>query len=263
MRPRRFHIPLLVLLAALFGPAAVLYARAKPRSLVSIGPVFPAQVTDQLVQQLVAVARVAPKPNAKDPDSWRRWGNAEPWDQAVAVRAVAEGLSAVRPSIALSAAILAIARVESGFNPWAKNPKSTACGIFQFIRATWTPYGGDHGYCTDPSMNAWAGVKHLTGIFNRHVRQTIPPMEELPNDLQRAEWIYRGMYAYHFHGLASPDAMAGGLVDSQVPAENNIQHLHNFFAVLKRATYVAPKSARRTPTRPGRTRPARALMRAS
>lgn len=221
---------------------------------------FPAQVSDKLIQDLVRVAAVAPKPNPKDPESWRRWGNADPWDQGVAVHAIVDGMSAARPSIALAASILAIARVESGFNPWAKNPKSTACGIFQFIRATWTPYGGDHGYCMDPGMNANAGVRHLTTIYNRYVRKTLPPMEELPNDLQRAEWVYRGMYAFHFHGLASADAMQGGLIDSQLPAENNIQHLRNFFAVLKRATVVPPKSPRQAPRRRGRSTP---LMRAS
>lgn len=33
-----------------------------------------------------------------------------------------------------------IARAESGFNPNAKNPKSTATGIFQFIKGTWKKY---------------------------------------------------------------------------------------------------------------------------
>lgn len=32
---------------------------------------------------------------------------------------------------------LAIAKCESGLNPLAKNPDSTASGIFQFIRSTW------------------------------------------------------------------------------------------------------------------------------
>ena len=70
------------------------------------------------------------------------------------------------------------------------------------------------------------------------------------------------MYAFHFHGLASLDAAQGGLIDSQLPAENSIQHLRNFFAVLKRATTVAPKGVRPAPRR---QRPKRAtpLMRAS
>ena len=269
-KSRVFRTAAVVLACALLAPTADAKVRrrhapvAKPKIVLPKEPVFPGQVTDQLVQQLVSVARVAPKPNPKDPESWRRWGNADPWDQAVAVRAVAEGLSATHSSIALSSAILAIARVESGFNPWAKNPKSTACGIFQFIRATWTPYGGDHGYCMDPTMNAGAGVRHLTTIFAGHVRKTMPPLEELPNDIQRAEWIYRGLYAYHYHGLKSPDAVQGGLVDSQVPAENNIQTLHNFFAVLKRATYVPPpKAMHRAPARPSRWRSKRSLMRPS
>lgn len=242
---------------------------ARPKLITPREPLFPAQVSDELVRQLVATASVAPKPNPKDPESWRRWGNADPWDQAVAVHAIADALASLRPSLGLSAAILAIARVESGFNPWAKNPKSTACGIFQFIRSTWTPYGGDHGYCMDPTMNAWAGVKHLSTIFNRTVKRSLPPLEELPDDLQRAEFIYRGLYAFHYHGVASPDAMDGGLVDSQVAAENNIQHVRNFLAVLRRATYVPSRPGRKAPSGPGRSAPKRStprstrLMRAS
>lgn len=32
---------------------------------------------------------------------------------------------------------LAIIECESGFNPWAKNPTSTAAGLFQFLKSTW------------------------------------------------------------------------------------------------------------------------------
>lgn len=32
---------------------------------------------------------------------------------------------------------LAIIECESGFDPWAKNPTSTAAGLFQFLRSTW------------------------------------------------------------------------------------------------------------------------------
>lgn len=265
---RRFARTATVLMLCLsLAPTARAAARrkapaARPKLITPREPLFPAQVSEELVRQLVGVARVAPKPNAKDPESWRRWGNADPWDQAVAVRAIANALATIRPSLGLSAAILTIARTESGFNPWAKNPKSTACGIFQFIRATWTPYGGDHGYCLDPGMNATAGVKHLTTIFIRNVKRAMPPLEELPDDQQRAEFIFRGLYAFHYHGLASTDAMAGGLVDSQLPAENNIQHVRNFLTVLRRATYV-PRPGRKPPARAGRPAPKRSTPRSN
>lgn len=36
--------------------------------------------------------------------------------------------------------ILRIAKCESGLNPKAKNPNSTASGVFQFINSTWNHY---------------------------------------------------------------------------------------------------------------------------
>lgn len=40
--------------------------------------------------------------------------------------------------------MLFIANRESGFDPLAKNPSSTASGLFQFLTSTWahTPYAG-------------------------------------------------------------------------------------------------------------------------
>lgn len=47
---------------------------------------------------------------------------------------------------------LATAQRESGFNPRAKNPKSSAGGLFQFIDSTWEGYG--QGDKFDPYANA-------------------------------------------------------------------------------------------------------------
>ena len=41
-----------------------------------------------------------------------------------------------------------LARIESGFNPTAKNPNSSATGTFQFINSTW------EGYCIGDRKNA-------------------------------------------------------------------------------------------------------------
>jgi SLT domain-containing protein len=37
--------------------------------------------------------------------------------------------------------LMEIARRESSFNPRAKNPKSSAYGLFQFLDGTWKTYG--------------------------------------------------------------------------------------------------------------------------
>lgn len=47
---------------------------------------------------------------------------------------------------------LSTAQRESGFNPRAQNPKSSAGGIFQFIDSTWEGYGQGDKY--DPYANA-------------------------------------------------------------------------------------------------------------
>ena len=60
----------------------------------------------------------------------------------------------------------AIARLESGLNPRAQNPSSSAGGLFQFINSTWNQYGGGDKY--DPARNADAGARYL-----RDVRDTL------------------------------------------------------------------------------------------
>lgn len=165
-------------------------------------------------------------------------------------------LAAARPSLPVSAAILAIARVESGFNPYSENPNSTACGILQFIEATCEVYASPREACFDPNLNAWAGVRHLTSIYGEHVREALPPRPEMPDELQRAEQAYQLLYAYHYHGSASPFALVGGSIDSQLAAEEGLTHLRRFYGILKRATYV-PSRIRRAPVSRAAKRPSK------
>ncbi|MBA9088824.1 SLT domain-containing protein [Fontibacillus solani] len=50
---------------------------------------------------------------------------------------------------------------ESSFNPNAKNPKSTAAGLFQFLDATRKNYGGDKVNWNDPYQQSLAGLKYI------------------------------------------------------------------------------------------------------
>lgn len=61
---------------------------------------------------------------------------------------------------------VAVARLESGLNPRAQNPRSSAGGLFQFVDSTWNQYGGGNKY--DPGRNADAGARYL-----RDVRDTL------------------------------------------------------------------------------------------
>ena len=58
--------------------------------------------------------------------------------------------------------MMAIARIESNFNPAAKNPHSTATGLYQFIDATARRYGIDP---RDPTQSA--GAAALMAYQNR------------------------------------------------------------------------------------------------
>lgn len=50
---------------------------------------------------------------------------------------------------------------ESSFNPNAKNPKSSAAGLFQFLNMTRKNYGGDKVDWSDPYQQAVAGLKYI------------------------------------------------------------------------------------------------------
>ena len=96
---------------------------------------------------------------------------------------------------------VAVARLESGLNPRAQNPNSSAGGLFQFINSTWGQYGGGDKY--DPARNADAGARYL-----RDVRDT------LTRGLGRAPTVGE-LYLGHQQGpagalriLQNPDGLA-------------------------------------------------------
>ena len=62
-----------------------------------------------------------------------------------------------------SAAPLCIARLESGFNPRAANPRSSAKGVFQYLDGTWKATDeGRAGYSVfDADKNIKAAVKYM------------------------------------------------------------------------------------------------------
>lgn len=66
----------------------------------------------------------------------------------------------------LAAVATAVMNHESGGNPGAKNPNSSACGLFQLINATQSTLGVSD--CTDPTQNADAGVGLLAQYYNQY-----------------------------------------------------------------------------------------------
>jgi len=214
---------------------------------------FPPSVSDEVVRELLQVGRVEPR-GAHDANGWKRWGQAASDKQEAAMRAVIDALQGTRPPLSVAASILAIARVESGWNPYSENPNSTACGLFQFVKATWQVYSGTRETCFDPSVNAWAGVKHLTALYADHVRPALVPIEPVTSEQERLAWTYRLLYAYHYHGEGAPEASGGGSLVAQSAAEAGIPQLFGFFSILRKATTVVKPNVRAASRKPVRAR---------
>ncbi len=96
-----------------------------------------------------------------------------------------------------------IAQKESGLNPDAKNPNSSAEGLFQFTKNTWNEmvgkYGKDLGITKadikDPKANAIMG-----GLYTRKNRDTLTAaLDRAPTDGE--------LYMAHFLGASGADKM--------------------------------------------------------
>lgn len=251
-------------LLALLGARDVRAAKRKPPPPPPPPPPvlrFPDTVSDTLLGELVQAGRVtAALP--PEPEEWKRWGRAVPEDQDLAVRAIADALALARLPIDLSAMILAIARVESGFNPFSEHPVSTACGLFQFVEGTWQAYQATRDTCFDPYVNAWAGVKHLSTLDSGRLRDARKLLQGVPDEVQRTEYLYRLLYAYHFHGSRSLYAALGGSLTAQQAADSGVPYLKRYYSILKKATYVPPPPKPRPVVRKVRVAPrARAVHR--
>ena len=204
---------------------------------------FPAVVSDKVVQDFLEVGRVKDE-TPRDAGEWFRWGGIPVEHQASSIRAVVDALAQARPPIGVAAAILTIARVESGWNPYSRNPESTACGLFQFVRATWATYDPSQDRCFDPRANAAAGVKHLRTLYQTRVGPRLEPLLPITTEAERVEWTYRLLYALHYHGEAAPEAAEGGSIFSQTVAEAGMPHLKSFLIILKRITAPPVRTVR-------------------
>lgn len=80
-------------------------------------------------------------------------------------------------------AMAKIAQIESGMNPNAANPNSSARGVFQFIKPTWQQYGNGADPL-DPTANIDAGMR-LT-VDNRNALRRGMGREPTPGELYLA-----------------------------------------------------------------------------
>jgi len=114
------------------------------------------------------------------------------------------------------AVAIAIARAESSLRPDAKNPDSSAKGLYQVTDETWSDYGGAKGRALDPDENIRVGMDILVknGAMLAKTLGRDPRAEEL--------------YAAHFFGptgsrrvlSADPLASISSVVSKRVMQSN-------------------------------------------
>ncbi|MBJ7516964.1 MAG: peptidoglycan DD-metalloendopeptidase family protein [Stenotrophomonas sp.] len=130
----------------------------------------------------------------------RRWGDASPEVQSRVIDTLIESSREAGLSPRETAHVLAIARVESGFNPDAAAGTTSASGLGQFIDGTGNAYQLNNGNRFDVEAQSDALVKHF--IDNRQLAQRRG---------QGEEYIYK----YHHDG-PTRDYGGLGLAESKV-----------------------------------------------
>ncbi|WP_339306557.1 transglycosylase SLT domain-containing protein [Paenibacillus sp. FSL R5-0519] len=95
---------------------------------------------------------------------------ANPNNYATASAAVSNAIKALGyPDSWLQPALELVAR-ESSFNSNAKNPKSSAAGLFQFLDSTRKNYGGSSVNWSDPNQQALQGLKYVKDRYGDPVK---------------------------------------------------------------------------------------------
>ncbi|PZP61640.1 MAG: lytic transglycosylase [Pseudoxanthomonas spadix] len=123
----------------------------------------------------------------------RRWGDASPQTQSRVIDNLIDASREAGLSSRETAYVLAIARVESGFNPDAAAGTTSASGLGQFIDRTGSQYGVNNGNRFDVQTQSRALVQHF--IDNRDLARSRGHGEDY-------------IYKYHHDG---PSKDYGGL----------------------------------------------------
>lgn len=101
-------------------------------------------------------------------------------------------------------AMLRIAQIESGLNPAAANPRSSARGVYQFISPTWRQYGGGANPL-DATANIDAGMR--LAVDNRNTLRNGLGRDPTPGELYLAHQQGAGGA---LNMLRNPNAPVGG-----------------------------------------------------
>jgi Transglycosylase SLT domain len=123
---------------------------------------------------------------------------ADTWLRHITIQTIFTEARKARLGNTETAVLLGIAAIESGFNPFAKAPTTTACGTYQFIRATGTQYGVSDETCFNPTRNARAQVKHFHAIIGQPTVQRELHGKDVT---QRLVTMFKEVYCRHHDGV--------------------------------------------------------------
>lgn len=186
-----FHAILISVLLALLG--LVIITGSEIHNQMIMG-----KISDQTIDRIIEGSRFsrpfdAEAINKSGPQELLRVG-APVWIQREGVRAILYHARKSGLAIEDQAVLLAIADIESGFNPIARAPTTTACGLFQFVKKTGEIFGLPHTDCMDPMANAHAQISHYQYNFERRVR---PFVEQLAGPERVFRTFELSYYLHH------------------------------------------------------------------
>lgn len=162
------------------------------------------QVSDETVNKIITASKYTRDYNSENLASvgtqeFQRVGGPD-WAQREGIRAILYHSRKNGLSIEDQAVLLATAEVESGFNPMAKAPTTSACGLFQFIKKTGQLMGLQPNHCMNPWLNAQAGIAHYLTNYSQHVQ----PLVDRLSGPERVFRTFEVSYYIHHDGVLSP-----------------------------------------------------------
>ncbi|MCB0321203.1 MAG: transglycosylase SLT domain-containing protein [Bdellovibrionales bacterium] len=202
------------------------------------------KISDETVDQVIEASKYTRDFNALDVASSGAQEflgvGAPDWAQRESIRAILFNARKERLSIEHQAVLLAIAEVESGFNPMAKAPTTTACGIYQFVKNTGLMYNLRQSECMNPWRNAEAGIAHYIDNYRNRVQVEV-------SGLDGPEGVFRTFelsYYLHHDGPMSTSSSN----DVKAVILSGTQFLFKAYQVLQQETEsqrAAPSFAER------------------
>lgn len=156
----------------------------------------------------------------------RNWGDAPATTQVAVMKKIVDASSHL--SREDQATLLAIARVESGFNPDAAATTTSASGVYQFIKRTGAEYGLNDQNRFDADANIRAGVR----IYEKYLRKLNDNFPGLTGN-ERALRIY----ILHHDGI---NAVNGSATAIQTANEGIIPMIPRFLRSLELQQGVLP-----------------------